>query len=74
MSLFSKLNEVLDPTPHPDMCKCSECGWEGPVHECPTEQEGDWESGYYDIDVCPKCEDGGCIEDYWFFKEEEDVT
>ena len=52
------------PEPESDIAICSECGWEGPVSECQTDQEGDWESGYYTIHLCPKCEDGGCIDDY----------
>ena len=47
--------------PKPDIAICEECGWEGPIHECETGEDGDWESGYYTVDLCPKCEDGGCI-------------
>lgn len=50
--------------PMPDIAICSECGWKGPVSDCETDQEGDWESGYYLIHLCPKCEDGGSIDDY----------
>lgn len=53
-----------DPEPIADISKCSECGWKGPISECETEEEGDWETGYYDVHVCPKCEDGGCVDDY----------
>lgn len=37
--------------------------------DCEIDQEGDWESGYYDIHLCPKCEDGGCIDDYDYSEE-----
>ena len=50
----------------PDIAICSVCGWRGPATECITDEEGDWESGYYKVDLCPKCEDGGSIDDYDF--------
>ena len=53
-----------DPEPEFDIAICSQCGWRGPVSECETGEEGDWESGYYKIDLCPRCEDGGCIDNY----------
>ena len=52
--------------PLPDIAICSQCCGCFPVEECNTEQDGDWESGYYDIHLCPKCDDGGCIDDYAF--------
>ena len=55
--------------PIPDIAKCTECGWEGDVGKCGTEQDGDWESGYYNIHTCPECEDGGLIEDYSMSEE-----
>jgi len=53
-----------DKEPSPDIAICSQCGWVGPVSECEVEEEGDWESGYYPVDLCLKCEDGGCIDEY----------
>ena len=50
----------------PDIAICSVCGWRGPVAECETDEEGDWENGYYKVDLCPKCEDGGSVDDYDF--------
>lgn len=47
-----------------DGCKCGECGWKGPISECEVDQEGNWEYGYYDIHLCPKCDDG-TIDDYF---------
>ena len=62
---FDLLTEnKVDPEPKPNIAICSECGWQGPTSECIKDQEGDWESGYYLIDLCPVCEDGGCIDDY----------
>ena len=49
--------------PKPDIAICSEgCRWEGSVKECVREEEGDYENGYYMVDVCPTC--GECIGDY----------
>lgn len=53
-----------DTEPKPDIACCSECGGRFPVSDCPIEQEGDWETGYYGVHICPKCEDGGCVDDY----------
>jgi len=63
MSLFD--------APVPDMCSCSICSWEGQVSECETgwDQDG-YESEPYQIHLCPVCEDGGCIDDYWYSGDE----
>lgn len=56
---------------HPlaDMCRCSICGWKGKVSKCETEWESDgWEYQPYQIHLCPKCKDGGCIDDYYYSK------
>lgn len=53
------LKAQFDPSaePQPNLARCSKCGWEGgPVH--------DLESGYYEVHDCPKCGDGGCVDDY----------
>jgi hypothetical protein len=28
-----------------------------------------WEQPEYQIHLCPVCEDGGCVDDYWFSEE-----
>lgn len=58
--------EIMDDNhePRPDIAICSECGWKGSTLECIKGEDGDWETGYYPIDLCPVCEDGGCIDDY----------
>ena len=57
--------KVKDKYP-PDMCGCSECGWSGKISECEWEMESEgWEYPPYRVDYCPKCEDGGCIDDYY---------
>ncbi|MCK9435333.1 MAG: hypothetical protein M0R32_11130 [Candidatus Cloacimonetes bacterium] len=60
---------IPEKMPSADIAICSACGWKGPSAECETEQEGDFEYGYYDVHLCPKCEDGGLIEDYEMSKE-----
>lgn len=67
--LLAYLTEKYDAEPKPDMAHCSSCGWSGNRLVCETEQEGDYESGYYAIDLCPKCDDGGCVDDYSMTKE-----
>lgn len=59
-----------DPEPPMDVGHCASCGWKGPISECRVKQDGDWESGYYDAHLCPKCEDGGCIDDYDYSPEQ----
>lgn len=56
--------------PEPDIAICSECNWRGPCVDCPTEEEGTWETGYFDAHVCPKCPDGGCVDDYDYSPEQ----
>ena len=56
--------------PKADMCGCSECGWKGKCFDCETAEESDgWESPTYQIHICPVCEDGGCVDDYWYSDE-----
>jgi len=47
-----------------DIAICGVCSWRGPVRKCGTAIDGDFESGYFNVDTCPKCEDGGYIESY----------
>ena len=61
--LLPKLNQ-FNQQPLPDIAICSECEWRGPVSECDLEQDGDWETGFFDVHVCPNCDSGGCIDDY----------
>ena len=60
---FSTVKET-DSEPQPDIAICTVCETRTPVTECPQERDGDWESGYFMVHVCPVCEDGGCIDDY----------
>jgi len=66
--LLLSLKEAFDPDrePLPDIAICR-CGWRGPISECDTNldySEGDWECGYRIVHLCPKCEDGGSIDNY----------
>jgi len=59
---LKEIKAEMSNVPHPDIAVCSVCGWRGPVSECIVEEDGDWEGGYFNVDTCPKCEDGGEIE------------
>ena len=63
------LSKEINAEPKEDIARCTNCNWSGNVLECELDQEGDWESGYYDIHLCPKCEDGGCVDDYSMSEE-----
>ncbi len=62
--LFDLTLKPNNTQPPPDIAICSQCGWRGDTGDCETDTEGDWESGYHTVYLCPKCEDGGCIDDY----------
>ena len=72
MELSAKLSEKTKEPPA-DIAVCSKCSWRGPVSECDTEQDGDWETGYYTQPLCPKCPDGGCIDDYDYSPEQMEL-
>ena len=57
----------------PDMCKCSECGGKFNVSDCLSEwgHHYGWEMPAYNEISCPKCEDGGCVDDYFFSTDKE---
>jgi hypothetical protein len=64
--LKEKLNEQY-PEPEPDLCRCSDCGWEGRIADCEQEWDSEgWEYPSYLVILCPVCEEGGCIDDYFF--------
>ena len=64
MNLLDTLRGETNNEPLPDIAICSVCGWRGSIDQCEQATDGDWESGYYKVDLCPVCEDGGCIDDY----------
>ena len=57
--------------PSPDMCKCGNCNNTFKVDDCETEYDhhDGWEMPAYTEILCPVCEDGGCIDDFFFSKE-----
>jgi hypothetical protein len=74
---MSKLNELVavenENEDYDDMCSCSDCGWSGKIADCYLHEECEsWElPQLYTVIDCPKCEDGGCIENFWSSKEIE---
>ena len=56
--------------PSPDLGTCCECGKTYNLSELETEPEGDWETGYYDVVLCPICPNGGYI-DYYDYSDEQ---
>ncbi len=55
MNIFDEPEPIVD-EPESDIADCDTCDWSGLIADCPTEQDGDWETGYYTINVCPVCE------------------
>lgn len=67
-TIQSRPDELI--APQPNGCSCSNCGWSGPISECETEMESEArEYPNYLVHLCPKCGDGGCIDDYWYASE-----
>jgi len=65
--ILDKLFDSKETVDKADMCRCSICGWEGECSDCETEWESEgWEYPEYQTHICPVCEDGGCIDDYWY--------
>lgn len=62
--------QVEDHGPPPDIAECAVCGNKWNVSDCETDIEGNYESGYYTIHLCPTCEDGGCIDDYSYSEKQ----
>lgn len=63
--------ENPDPEPLPDIVICDDGGWEGKESDCELTEDGDWETGYYLVALCPKCDDGGCV--FYEMSPEQDV-
>jgi hypothetical protein len=61
-----KLEIVKDQRPLPDIGICSKCSLRHKLSNCETEWDSDgWEDPTpYEVYLCPKCEDGGCIDDF----------
>jgi len=70
--MLSKIVEIgagTDKEPPPDMGICDSCGTKDFIWNFEVEQEGDWEEGYYDVHVCPYCDDGYIV-DYDYSPEQ----
>jgi len=67
-----KVNQdPLNPTPA--MCKCTSCNTVHKVADCETEHgyhDGHEMAPYTEI-LCSKCEDGGCIDDFFLDEKQE---
>ena len=50
--------------PSCDLGKCTKCGWKGKLEGLELGKDGSWEEGYFDVPLCPICDDGGCIDEY----------
>ena len=50
-----------------DMCKCSNCTRTMKVSECEQDHgyHDGWEMPAYTEILCPHCDDGGCVDDFW---------
>ena len=72
---FARFKMAIESGKEPvcDMCKCSECGWEGKVSDAIVEWESEsWENPTeYEVVYCPVCEDGGMVDDFWNSKDKE---
>ena len=65
-SLMKQSLTVLKDSPGPNMCRCSDCGHRFKISSVKQEQDRDWETGQVEYrHICPDCEDGGCIDDYY---------
>ena len=69
MPIFDKLKLATTPVePKLDRCKCSECGRKMDVSDCIQDHghHNGWEMPPYTEILCPYCEDGGCVDDFWY--------
>ena len=51
-----------------DMCRCSTCHGKFKVSDCEADfgNHNGWELPPYTLHLCPNCEDGGSIDDYFY--------
>jgi len=64
-----KVKKTKNAEPQPDLGYCSVCGRWFKLSKLIQEWENDGSDcggRYYLIDTCPKCKDGGCIEEYTY--------
>ena len=53
------IKDIKDKEPSCDLVECYKCNQSYDIADCPTDHEGDWETGYYLVHSCPKCGDDG---------------
>ena len=51
-----------------NMCRCTTCCSVFKISECPTDRDhhDGWEMPAYTEILCTVCDDGGCIDDFWY--------
>lgn len=50
------MTPFTDPEPKYDLFRCTGCQFKTTeLKDCELETDGDWESGYFEYPVCPKC-------------------
>ena len=61
----AKTTEIASPVL--DMCKCGNCYRTMKVSECEQDygHHDGWEMPAYTEILCPHCDDGGCVDDFW---------
>jgi hypothetical protein len=73
MCFIKSVVDVPPPRPRVDMGICSECGWDGNIIGLETDTEmGDYGEVLSEWPLCPVCEDGGCIDDFYPSEELKD--
>lgn len=52
----------------PDLCKCGNCHTEFKVKDCELDygHHNGWEMPAYSEVICSVCDDGGCIDDFYY--------
>ncbi len=65
---FTAFDPAPAPEPKPDLCKCSTCQTTFKVADCATDHDhhDGLEMPAYTEILCSVCDDGGCIDDFWF--------
>jgi len=63
---LSRIEAGLKPELKCDLCFCSDCNETFKIDDCPIDAEyNEYTGDYMEFPSCPKCEDGGCINDYF---------
>lgn len=64
---------LINPAPvkvddSPDLCRCGDCYTEFKVEDCDSDHghHDGWEMPAYTEILCSVCDDGGCIDDFYY--------